>query len=119
MGWMRTNCWPLTENTVSVWSSKPEDWAPITHSCDASCWLDGLHIVARRSLKKGELITLDYATFCAFPDHVDGIVCACGSTNCRRVIRCTDYMLPQVIEMYGEHVTDYVRMARERGDVTK
>ena len=114
MGWFRAYCWPITENTLGMWSSRPEDWAPVNHSCDASCWLDGVNVVARRSLKKGEQITLDYGTFCALPE-MDEITCMCGASHCRGVIRPTDFMLPQVIEMYGDHVSDYVRLARERG----
>lgn len=39
-----------------TWSENPDDWLPLNHSCDPSTWLDGLNLVARRTLKKGEQV---------------------------------------------------------------
>ena len=103
-----------------MWNTeRPEDWCPINHSCDASCWFDesgaALTVVARRALRPGDQITLDYGTFSCALVEMEEFACQCGSAQyCRGVIRASDHLLPQVMEMYGDHVTDYVRMQREK-----
>lgn len=58
----------------------------LTHSCDPNAWLDmtKFELVARRPIRRGEVITIDYAEtedrlFVQF-------ACVCGSTNCRHWI---------------------------------
>lgn len=101
--------YPLTDEIYVLWSSNPEDWKPINHSCDPNAWLDGLNLTARRSIQAGEQITMDYATFSN--ECMDQFVCACGSPDCRGTIRGTDYR-ESFITRYGEHVSDYVRTKR-------
>jgi hypothetical protein len=68
-----------------------------------------LDVVARRPIKKDEQITMDYATFCV---DMNEFVCQCGSSNCRKVIKGTDYLEPWVETLYGDHISDYVRTKR-------
>lgn len=49
--------------TWVIWSPDPEDWLPINHSCDPCAWLDGLNLMAKRAIKAGEQISIEYATF--------------------------------------------------------
>ena len=103
--------YPLTDELYVMWSTDPEHWKPINHSCDPNAWLDGLNLTARRSIDAGEQITMDYATFCN--ESLEEFSCACGSPDCRGVIRGTDYRKP-LLERYGDHVSDYVRTKRRK-----
>jgi len=108
--WFAQYAWPLTDEVFVIWSDRPEEWKPINHACDPNAWLDGLDLVARRPIAKGEAITMDYSTFCG--PTMEPFDCACGSPACRRVIRGTDGLLPALAERYGDHVSDYVRRMR-------
>ena len=114
--WFRKYAWPLTDELWVTWSSDPEEWRPINHSCDPSAWLDGLDVVARRPLAADEEITLDYATFCneVMPDFD----CACGARDCRGVIRGGD-LLEDFVRRYDGHVSDYVRRRRQEAGVAE
>lgn len=105
----RTHAWPLTDETWVVWGRNPDDWMPINHSCDPNAWLEGLNVVARRSIRLGEEITVDYATL--FNERMPSFDCDCGTPMCRGTIRGSDY-LADFVDRYGEHVSDYVCMKR-------
>jgi D-alanine-D-alanine ligase len=109
LDWFRRYAWPLTDEVWVTWSRNPMEWMPVNHSCDPSAWIEGLDVVARRPLARGEEITLDYATM--YNEQMPDFECSCGSAGCRGVIRGDDYRKP-LVERYGEHVTDYVRRAR-------
>lgn len=102
--------YPITDEIYAMWSSNPDDWKPINHSCDPNAWLEGLNLTARRDIAPGEQITMDYATFCN--ESLEPFVCKCGSSECRGVIRGADYLGSQVAR-YNGHVSDYVRTKRE------
>jgi hypothetical protein len=87
----------------------PEDWKPVNHSCEPTAWLEGLDVVARLPLERGDEITLDYATF--YNERMPSFECACGDPECRGVIRGDDY-LRDFVSRYGDHVSDYVRRKR-------
>jgi D-alanine-D-alanine ligase len=110
--WFEGYAYPLTDDLYVAWSSSPEDWKPINHSCDPNAWLEGLNLAARRDIAPGEEITLDYATFCN--EAMRPFPCSCGTAHCRAVIRGTDYLQP-FVERYGRHVSGYVRAKRQSG----
>lgn len=107
--WFSEYAYPLTDETFVSWSQDPEHWKPINHSCDPNSWLEGLNLVARRQIRAGEEITIDYGTF--YNELMAEFACSCGARECRRTIRGTDYTGP-FIERYGDHVSDYVRTRR-------
>jgi len=107
--WFSEYAYPLSDEVFVSWSPEPEHWKPINHSCDPSAWVSGLDLVARRKIKSGEEITIDYATF--YNERMDDFVCHCGSRDCRGIVRGTDY-LEDFVERYGAHVSDYVRSKR-------
>ncbi len=107
--WFAQYAYPLTDQVFVSWSPDPEHWKPINHSCNPNSWVEGLNLVARRRIKAGEEITVDYATF--YNEQMEDFVCHCGARGCRKVIRGSDYLKP-FVERYGEHVSDYVRMKR-------
>ena len=106
--------YPLTDEVYVIWSDNPEHWKPINHSCDPNAWVDGLNLTARRQISAGEQITMDYATFCN--ESLEEFACACGSPDCRGVVRGTDYR-KAAIARYGDHVSDYVRARRRKRPV--
>lgn len=78
--------WPLdTEGHVyALWDDEPRLWRPINHSCDPNLFFgDGhsLNVVATRDIKRGEDLSLDYATFCDFT--MKPFQCFCGASCCR------------------------------------
>ena len=103
--------YPITDEIYVMWSSDPEQWKPINHSCDPNAWLDGLNLTARRNIRAGEQITMDYATFCN--DSLEQFNCNCGSPDCRGVIRGTDYQRP-LLARYVPHISDYVKSRTRR-----
>ena len=52
---------------------------------------------------------MDYATF--MNELMPSFECYCGATRCRGEIHGDDY-LSDVVERYGDHVSDYVRRKR-------
>ncbi len=107
--WFDRYAWPLTDEVFVTWSEDPEEWRPINHSCDPNAWLEGLDVVARRHIAKGEEVTLDYATF--YTDRMPAFDCRCETAACRGTVRGTDY-LQDFVDRYEGHVSDHVRRKR-------
>lgn len=107
--WFAHYAWPLTSELHVLWSDKPEEWRPLNHSCDPNTWLDGLNLVARRTIRPDEELSVDYATFCG--PAMASFECHCGARECRHVITGSDHLLPGIRERYGEHVSEFVRLA--------
>ncbi|CAI7926141.1 unnamed protein product [Closterium sp. NIES-53] len=109
--WFRQYAWPVGPGLWAMWSPRAEDWKPLNHSCDPNAWLEGLNVVARRAIGKGEQITIDYATFC-----VDGepFPCSCSSTKCRGSVTGNDYLAAWLSEEYGEHMSAQVLCLRKQ-----
>jgi D-alanine-D-alanine ligase len=81
----RRYAYPLGKEVFLLWSNLPQDWAPQNHSCNANTAFDGLNIIAKRSIRKEDELTLDYATF--LDENAEPFDCLCGSSNCRGVIK--------------------------------
>jgi D-alanine-D-alanine ligase len=110
--WFRRYAWPLSDEVWVTWSEEPEEWRPINHSCDPNSWLDGLDLVARRPIRKGEEIRIDYATY--GNNILAPFDCDCGSEMCRGRIREDDHLQP-FLDRYEGHISSYVRQKREGG----
>jgi len=109
--WFDQYAFPLTQELWGIWSDNPLEWRQINHSCDPNAWLVGLDVVARRPIKKGEQITMDYATFCC--DNLETFQCGCKSKECRGTVTGTDYLKP-FVEKYTNHVSEYVSIQRKQ-----
>jgi len=109
LSWFANYAWPLTEEVWVTWGRNPEDWKPVNHSCEPTAWLEGLDVVARLPLERGDEVTLDYATF--YNERMPSFGCECGARTCRGVVRGDDY-LRDFVARYGDHVSDYVRRKR-------
>ena len=115
-GWKRELlarwAYPVASGVVALGSEAAEDVSLLNHSCEPNAWLEGLDWVARRPIREGEPITIDYATL--YGPMMAEFTCQCGSPRCRGVIRGTDHLEPWVQERYGDHVSPYVKQARTR-----
>lgn len=113
--WFSSYAWPLTDEVWVMWNRDPEEWKPINHACEPNAWLEGLDVVARRAIRAGEEITMDYATF--MNELMPSFECTCGASSCRGTIRGDDH-LADFVDRYDDHVSDYVRRKRrERLDL--
>lgn len=77
----RRYAYPISDEVYAIWDSDPSAWAPQNHSCDANTHYDGLNVVARRPIRLGEELTLDYAQF--LDAAAEPFDCACGAAQCR------------------------------------
>lgn len=74
------------------------------HSCDPNLWHDdAVTIVARRVIRAGEELTIDYATHTMSPGW--SMPCQCGSELCRAVVSGDDWRRPILRVRYGRHWT--------------
>jgi hypothetical protein len=65
----------------------------LNHSCDGNVGFnDDGDFVARRSIKKGEELTYDYALAESNPNFL--MECKCGSANCRHLVTGNDWKDP-------------------------
>lgn len=110
--WFERYAWPVGPDTFVTWDADPAGWRPINHSCDPNAWLTGQDIVARRDIRTGEEITMDYATFCG--EGMAAFACSCGASACRGTVCGDDFRLPALAARYGDHVSGWVR--GRRGD---
>lgn len=110
--WFDMYAYPFTDSVFGMWSEDPQQWRQINHSCDPNAWLDGLNIVARTDIPKNAQITVDYATFCA--SNMEEFKCACGAARCRKTVKPSDYLLPEIGTLYDGHLSDYVLTKRKQ-----
>ena len=71
----------------------------INHSCDpnvasADNWET---MIVLRNIEAGEELTCDYGTVNA---RKEGFTCACGASNCRKVVTGNDWIRPELQERY-------------------
>jgi len=105
-------CWPISDDLWVMWDLEPDLWKPLNHSCDPNSWVDGLNLVARKKIKKGEEITMDYSTMYAISIGPQ-FKCNCGSLNCRGGWKPDDHKQQWFLDRYGDHVTDHVRQKQK------
>jgi D-alanine-D-alanine ligase len=105
--------WPISKEVYATWSDDPHFWEPINHSCKPNTWFSGgLDTVARKPIKSGEEITIDYATFYTYSPAFN---CGCRSTDCRREITSVDWKIPEMIANYFGHTSLYITAEVHRG----
>lgn len=86
------------------------------HSCDPNTWWHGSVMIARRDIQPGEEVTYDYSS--SDIDVEWDMECHCGSSNCRGVVRNTDYLNLNWQRQYGEHLPPHVLRAIARSKQT-
>jgi hypothetical protein len=75
------------------------DLGRLNHSCDPTLAWSGAGLAARRDVRAGEELTVDYAT--VVPDPALLLYCHCGTYRCRQVIEADDWRIPQLQERYA------------------
>lgn len=81
----RRYAWPLSDEVYILWDTKPAEWAPQNHSCDPNTQYSGLNVIAKKEIKKGEELTLDYTSF--LNNEMESFICNCGAPNCKKIIQ--------------------------------
>lgn len=76
--------YPLSKEVYLLWDDNPGSWAPQNHSCNANTGYSGLNVIAIRPIKKGEELTLNYASF--LDETMEPFHCRCGAPNCSGLI---------------------------------
>ena len=72
------------------------------HSCGPNTWHVGPYeIAARRDIRAGEEVTIDYGTTSGAPGL--SLACNCGSALCRHEITSEDWRRPELQDRYGNH----------------
>lgn len=79
--------YPLSKEVYLLWDDNPAGWAPQNHSCNANTGYSGLNVIALRDIKKGEELTLNYASF--LDETMEPFTCRCGAPNCSGLITGT------------------------------
>ena len=79
--------YPVSNEVFLLWDKNPAGWAPQNHSCEANTAYQGLDVIAVRSIKKGEELTLNYADF--LDENMEPFNCNCGSKLCKGYISGT------------------------------
>jgi hypothetical protein len=84
-----------------------EETGVFNHSCDPNCgFSNSITLVAIRNVKKGEELTLDYA----FSEScTQEFKCNCGSPNCRKIIKATDWKIPELQQKYRKYYSPYLK----------
>ena len=106
--WFENYAYPVGDDIFVTWSDNPEKNAPINHSCEPNLWNDNgnENLYARRDIKQGEQLTIDYATYAANTSLQ--FECKCGENSCRKRVTSNDHMKPEIIEKYKGHFTCYL-----------
>ncbi len=87
--------------------SDVDDGDYVNHSCDPNCGILGLrYLVAMRDIKKSEELFFDYAMSDSF--GIPDMDCLCNTDNCRKVIRHTDWKLPELQKKYGLYFGEHI-----------
>lgn len=80
----------------------------INHSCDSNCGMNGLtKVVARRDIKAGEELTIDYALFEDCDWMLDN--CLCGEKSCRKTPGRFKDMPEDVRKMYDKYISTWLQ----------
>ncbi len=85
------------------------------HSCDPNCGYDtDDSLVALRVIEPGQEIVYDYAMTETQRSLHAGMICRCGSPQCRGVLDFADWQNEEWVRRYGDKVTSHIakRIAR-------
>lgn len=81
----------------------------LNHSCDSNTWMyDARTVIARRNIRAGEEITLDFALWWDEPDYTYTEKCGCNTVKCRTKVTGGDWKLEQVQKDYFNHFVPFI-----------
>lgn len=79
----------------------------LNHSCNPNTWMiDEVTVVAKRNIKTGEEITIDYAMFTT--SNYYNFDCNCQSPLCRTLVTGDDWKSEELQERYKNHFSPYL-----------
>ncbi len=94
---------------------REEDIQPVdhlNHSCEPNAGFKGqIMLVAMREISPGEEITFDYAMTLSEAegdDYEEGIPCLCERSGCRKLIRDSDWRIPELQQRYAGYFQLYL-----------
>lgn len=77
------------------------------HSCNPNAgFRDHLTLVAMRDIRAGEQVTFDYAI--CMTTGILNLNCVCGSKDCRRKIKGTDWKIVKLQKKYKKYFQPYI-----------
>jgi hypothetical protein len=80
----------------------------INHSCNPNSGIkDSIKIVAMKSIRRGEEVTIDYST--STSENGWYLICHCKNKNCRRIIRSYEFMPPKLKQKYRDFISEYLK----------
>ncbi len=96
------------ENLYSIEDRGEDLGYYINHSCDSNTWMkDAYTLIARRNIKIGEEVTVDYGLF-ENDNYVSKWTCNCGSPYCRKHITGNDWKLLVLQKKYKNHFSPLI-----------
>ncbi|MEP6583961.1 MAG: SET domain-containing protein-lysine N-methyltransferase [Ginsengibacter sp.] len=81
----RRYAWPVSDEVYILWDTKPSEWAPQNHSCDPNTQYSGLNVIAKKEIRQGDELTLDYT--CFLNNEMESFICNCRAPNCKKIIQ--------------------------------
>ncbi len=79
----------------------------LNHSCNPNVGVRGqITFVAMRDIPTGAELTIDYAMIDGDPS--ERMACACGATECRKIITGDDWRLPELQRRYAGYFSRYL-----------
>ena len=77
------------------------------HSCKPNCGFSNqITLIAIRDINNGEELVFDYA-FCE--SFMEDFKCKCGSKNCRKIIKGTDWKNKEIQKRYKKYFSPYLK----------
>jgi uncharacterized protein len=77
------------------------------HSCEPNCgFKSSIVLVAVKNINPEEELTFDYGGNEAFFEQFK---CKCGAKNCRKIIKPTDWKLPELQNKYKKYFSPYIK----------
>ncbi len=85
-----------------------EKYGVYNHSCNPNIGFGSESIIfyAIRNIKPKEELVFDYA-FCEL--DMPPFKCSCGSKNCRKVIKPTDWKIKNLQKKYGQYFSPFIK----------
>lgn len=82
------------------------------HSCDPNVGFSNqVTLIAIKNISSGEELTWDYA-FCE--SFFKPFKCKCGSKNCRKIIKPSDWKNKKIQKKYGKYFSPYLKKKMKR-----
>jgi len=88
--------------------SEVKKYGAYNHSCNPNIGFgrESIIIYAIKDIKPGEELVSDYASY---ENGGDSFKCTCGSKNCRKIIKPSDWKIKSLQKKYGKYFSPYLK----------